>query len=158
MSIVSDAIAEFTAELVQLVDTPTGDLGFGSDLSCTDDLTEDAAELPGDSPLAIAQSNYRRLRTPRGTVRDDPDYGIDLCMFLHEPMTPSRQIEVGGIIRSELLKDDRNESVDVTLTPRGLRDLDISIRGTLAAGGTFSLTMALVGGALLEEIAANGNA
>ena len=158
MSIVTDAIAAFTANLTRIVDAPTGDLGFGSDLSCTDDITADAAEIDGDSVLAVAQSNYRRLITPRGMVQDDPDYGTDLCTFLHEPMTQQRQQEVIGIIRSELLKDDRNETIDVTVVAATLRTLALAVNGTTATGD-FSLTMALTDGqVLLKELVANGNA
>jgi hypothetical protein len=159
MTIVTDAIAELTSQLVRVVDAPSGELGFGSDLSCGDDITPDAAELPGDSILAVAQANYRRLNTPRGRVPDDPEYGIDLCAFLHEPMTSHRQDELGGIIRSELRKDDRNDpdslSVQIEASLRGLK---IAIQGKTETG-TFSMTMALENGAmLLKEIAANGNA
>ncbi len=160
MTIVTDAIAEFTEQVTRVIDPPAGDLGYGTDMWCADDLAPDMAEVPGDSPIAVAQSNYRRLLTPRGSIPDAPDDGIDLRSFLHEPMTQKRQQEVASIIRSELRKDDRNETIEVAFRVASLREMQITVTGTLAdSRGSFVLVMALTDSELLlKEMQANGNA
>lgn len=147
MTIVEDTIAELTAALTRDVDIPEGEFGFGTDLSCSTDLTPDCAEVDPFSADAVREANFRRLTTPRGSLLDDPFYGIDVASFLHEPMTLKRQAEIVGIITNELSKDDRNdpESLAVTLTVSGLRLLGIDARGQCAAG-PFSLTIAIQNG------------
>jgi hypothetical protein len=154
MTIVHDKIAEFTAELEREVETPSGDLGYGSDLSCTDDITPDADEIPGDSLRALAESNYRRVTTRRGSIPDAPDDGVDINDYLNQGITPEKLAEIPGILKNELEKDDRNEpgSVAVVMTPTGADTYDIAISGT-AAAGPFSLTFAVKDGeATLKEI------
>lgn len=158
MGIVQDQIAAYTAALTRNVAAPTGDLGYGSDLSCRDDVTADMAELPGDSPEAIAQANYRRLITPRGSLPDDPDYGLDIQGYLSVGMTAKEIAEIPGEIQLELAKDDRNveSSLAVTLTQGAAGSFKIAIAGE-TANGPFSLTFAVVDGtAALESI--NGEA
>lgn len=155
MTIVHDKIAEYTAQLAREVAPPTGDLGFGTDLSCTDDLTSDMAEIGGDSPLAVAQAMYRRLTTAHGTVPDDPDYGLDVRDFLNRGLTRLSLQEIPGQIRGELRKDDRIEpttlSIDMTISA-DFKSFSLDIRGE-AAAGPYSLTLAVTDGAvLLKEI------
>lgn len=158
MTIVHDKIAEYTAALMPIVAAPTGDLGFGTDLSCVDDLTYDMAEIDGDTALAVAQSNYRRITTPHGSVPDDPDYGMDIRQFLQRGLTRNSVIEIPGAVRGELEKDDRNkvESLSVAMTPAvDLKSFDLDIRGE-TADAPYSLTLAVTDGAvLLKEIQAN---
>lgn len=149
-----DAIAEKAAEVLRVMPAPTGDLGYGSDLSCADDLTATMDEIPGDSILAVAQSNYRRLRTSRGTLVDAPDDGLDVQSFLHRAMTPTEIAAITGQIRLELKKDDRNETLDVTLTDLGGGSFELRVRGTTSEG-PYTLTMALTDSEiLLREMAA----
>ena len=156
MTIVDDTLAELIAAIPRVMAAPTGDLGFGSDLSCRDDLTQNMVEVPGDSIQAVAEANYRRITTPRGSLLDDPDYGIDVREFLHQPATTQRQSEIAAIIRAELLKDDRNDEISVSLQSTNAgRDWTIYIDGQTAEG-PFSLTIALTdGAALLKDITAN---
>lgn len=160
MTIVQDKIAEYTAALSRIVPVPTGDLGFGADLSCTDDITHDAAELPGDSPLAVAQANYRRLTTPHGSVPDDPDYGLDVRGFLNRGLTQKSLQEIPGQVRGELRKDDRNDPSNLVVTMTILPDFksfDLDIRAQ-AATGPYTLTLAVTdGGVLVKEISGNAS-
>jgi phage baseplate assembly protein W len=161
MTIVHDKIAEYTAELEALVAPPTGDLGYGGDLSCTDDLTADMAELDEHDPLLVAQSNYRRLRTPRGSLPDDPDYGFDLVELLNQGLTVRSAQEIEGQVRGELEKDDRNDmsALTVTVTLSGdLKAFDLDIR-SISADAPYTLTLAVTdGGVLLKEIQSNASA
>jgi hypothetical protein len=158
MTIVTDKIAAYTAELARVVSVPTGDLAFGSDLSCTDDLTADMAEVPGDSPLAVAQANFRRLTTARGTVPDEPNYGLDVREFLNHGLTRKSLQEIPGQVRGELTKDDRNDasalSVEMVIAA-DFKSFDLVVRAQ-AAAGPYSLTLAVSdAGALLKEITGN---
>ena len=154
--ILSRAIADATAALEPVVPTPTGDLGFGSDLSCTDDLTPDVAELDGSDPTIVAQAIYRRLITPRGRLLDDPDYGFDVRGLLHRPTTQTDLFGMQGQIRNEIRKDDRvdTDGLSVTVIMTSAVQLDIEISGRTVTGEDFSLTMAVTdGGVLLKELA-----
>jgi hypothetical protein len=152
MTIVHDKIAEYTALLEREVELPSGDLGYGSDLSCTDDITPDADEIPGDSLRGLAESNYRRVTTRRGSIPDAPDDGVDINDYLNQGITPAKLAEIPGILKNELEKDDRNSDVAVTMTPTGADTYDIAISGS-AAAGPFSLTFAVANGeATLKEI------
>jgi hypothetical protein len=151
-SIVRDELARLTGDVVRVVDPPTGDLGLGSDLDCTDDLTEDMAEVPGDSPLAVAQSNYRRLTSARGSIPGSPNDGFDVIALLNKGMTRDQVTGLAGQIKSELEKDDRNQNVTVTLIPTGGSDFDLDVRGETATG-PFTLIFAVVdGAAAVKEI------
>lgn len=165
MSIVTDAIAEFSVGLTRVVPAPTGDLGFGSDLSCTDDITQDAVEVAGDSPLAVAEANYRRLTTARGSMPDDPnepepgiaDYGLDIVGMLNKGVTAQTLVELPGQIAAELQKDDRNDpgTIQVKVDLVG-KVLNVDVRGE-TAGQPFSLTFAVVDGkATLQQITGEG--
>lgn len=113
MSSVTAFIAAETAKLVRLVPTPTGALGYGTDLSCTSDLTETMDEVDPLSPVAIQQSLIRRLTTRRGRLPDDPSYGLDIRGFLNHGTPASEFIAIEGQIRQEVLKDDRVSSAVV---------------------------------------------
>lgn len=158
MTIVTDTIADYTAELVPVVAAPTGDLGYGSDLSCVDDLTSDMAEVAGASTQAVAEAIYRRLTTPHGSVPDDPDYGLDLLEFLNRGLTRRSLFEIPGFIRGELDKDDRilTDALSVTMaTSPDLKSFEVNIRCE-DAGAPYSLTLAVTDGVvLLTEIQAN---
>lgn len=148
--------ALFTAEAATLsatfvVDT-TADQGFGSDLSCTDDIDAAGTELSGDDPRCVSQACYRRLTTQRGTVVDDLDYGFDLTELLELGMTRVALSRVPGMVRAELMKDDRVESVLCTVSNVTSESFDLNISGTCAKG-PFTLTVALSdAGALLKEM------
>jgi phage baseplate assembly protein W len=146
-------IAEYVSNTSRIADPPTGDLGYGSDLSCTDDLSEDWSELDGSDVRLVAEAALRRLTTARGTLLDDPDYGLDLRSFLHRGQTPADLLAMRGAVRSELLKDDRIDdgALTVELIRSGV-EIQISISVT-ASEAPFALTLAVTdSGALVGEI------
>jgi len=152
---VADAIATETASLTREVATPTAPFGYGSDISCARDLEEGMPEVSGQTVLA--QALVRRLDCPRGALPDDGDYGIDLRSYLNRGLTVDQVRGLAGAIRSELTKDDRVDTVAVTVTPTPTGE---SIRVSIAVvprdatlGGPFTLILAVTdGGALIEEM------
>jgi hypothetical protein len=115
---------------------------YGSDLWCEDDIDDLASELPSTNPLIVAQANYRRLSTERGTLIDDPDYGFDLLGLIHHGVTQDFIASIPGQVKNELLKDERNETVECTISNVTARSFDVEIRGTTAEG-PFDLVVAL---------------
>lgn len=145
------ALDALTAQTERVTEPATADLGFGSDLACADDLDESFAELPGDSAQLVSEAVCRRLTTPRGSLLDDPDYGIDLRSYVNRGGTDAELNELRGIVTSEVSKDDRIETVSVVVTRAGTA-LDVAISGETAAG-PFDLTLGVTdSGALIQEI------
>lgn len=129
---------------------------YGSDILCGDDATPTFDEVPGDSGLAVGYAVWRAITSARGSIPGAPDRGYDVRDLLRKPATRSELATWAPILRSEILRDDRVASCDVTVR-RGYGDLwTIEIRGVVSDGaGGFELTGELSpGGALLKEIQA----
>lgn len=140
-------------------DPPTGPVGWGSDLSCMDDLTEDCAELDGFDAKIVAQSVYRRITTPRGSLLDDPDYGVDVMQFLSSGMTTKELRAIEGQLHGEIAKDDRVDAVVCSaIFTQSTRSLEIRIDASLVdSSETFALTVAVNSdGSNLVEMLING--
>lgn len=103
--------------------------GFGVEIYCADRMRT-GRYVSGR--LALAQAVYRRLTTPRGTLRDDLSYGIDLPGFVGRVATAIAIAALPGIIHAELLKDDRIADTAAEITAatnsNGLVTLTIEIR------------------------------
>lgn len=95
--------------------------------------------------LLVAQALYRRLITPRGTLLYDTSYGLDLSELVGEVGPELAAAALPGMIRNELMKDDRVSDVGATITvvTEGAEtELVIEIAAVLAESGeTFSLTV-----------------
>lgn len=110
----------FAAELAlyPTAPTPTPDengLGYGTDLSCTDDFAIDFGEVDPRSTRAISEALYRRLTTPRGSLPDDASYGYDVRAQLNRGATPVQIQAIGAAIKGECGKDDRVNDATVTI-------------------------------------------
>lgn len=153
MSTFGDAILAVSAALPTVSPRSLpADSDFGSDLACVDDITADAAELDGDNPRIVAESDARRLQTDRGSLIDDPDYGWNLEQLIQRPMTPAEIATIPGQVRGELLKDDRHETLTVWTEGRTTANLLVHVSGTTAKG-PFGLTMAITNaGVAVKEI------
>ena len=152
---VLDAIDADLATLERAVPAPSSDLGYGVDLSCVSDITEDLAEVDPFSRQAIAEAVISRLTTARGSLPDDPDYGIDLRSYCNRGVTAAELRNLSGSCRSEILKDDRVEDATVGVIVAGPA-LSVGVRLTPAnpAVEPFSLTFVVTSGsATLEAIA-----
>ena len=130
-------------------------MSYGLDTWCSDSLR--TGRLASGRVL-VAQALYRRQITPRGTLRggdEEANYGIDLAGYVGADPALSAVI-LPGIIRGELLKDDRVSDVVVEVlsatTAAGLVTLTIT-ESVLLHGDSepFSLTIAVsaVGAVLL---------
>lgn len=154
--IVLDAIAADTATLTRLVPSPLEPFGYGTDLSCVEDVTEDLAEVDPFTVRAIGEALARRLTTPRGSLPDDPDYGLDVRGYCNRGVPITELQDLSGQIRGEVTKDDRVEDAAVTVTIPARNQLHISVTVTPVdpSLGPFSLTFAVVNGQLtLESLA-----
>ncbi len=83
----------------------------------------------------LAQAARIRLSTPRGSVLDAPDDGIDVTDWLSKAMGAGEIASLEGTIELELLKDERFFSVKATV--------DAS---TLLSDGTLTITLEIVSG------------
>jgi hypothetical protein len=79
---------------------------FGSDFSCTTDLTPTLAVVSGLD--CLAEALVRRLGSRRGSLFYDPDYGTDLRQFLHGHASGYAMAQA---CESECSKSERVQSV-----------------------------------------------
>ena len=130
----------------------TGELGFGSDLSCVYDLTPTMEMVGGNSVEIIQQSLLRRLITPRGSLYDDLDYGLGVSLYLNSSMTVQQRQEIAGVIQGEMMKDDRLESCSVELTESSqyVAEVVVSCVAIDPNLGEFALTFGLTETTVVE--------
>ena len=119
---------------------------FGTDLDCADDLTAEMREVSG--PIVLAQNLCRRLSTPRGMVIDAPNYGFDLRTLLHKGLTSTQVAEIPGVVRAEVVKDERVESAEVEVLSYADEAMSLGIRCDTAEG-PFSLTLDVTAAAVV---------
>jgi hypothetical protein len=120
-------------------------LGFGRDTNCTDSL-KTGRTVTG--LVLLGQACYRRLITPRGTLRggeDESVYGLDLSGYVGRS---PRNVEAAlpAQIRAELLKDERvtDAATTITKTVSGpATTFTIRILVTASTGETFALVLAV---------------
>jgi hypothetical protein len=97
----------------------------------------------------VAQAYYRRLTTPRGTLRggeEEDAYGFDVCGYVGAVGTAVAVRALPAQVAAELAKDDRGTgaSCQATLTtdPNGLTAILLNITATLADESVdFALTL-----------------
>lgn len=115
----NDAVAQSLAAqlptLKRVVDAPTGDLAWGTDLSCVTDLHPTLAEVDPRSPRAITEAVTRRYLTPRGALLDDAGYGLDVRSHLNRGVTQRDLRAITGALGGEAQKDDRVTSAEVRM-------------------------------------------
>lgn len=151
--LVRDFIAAETAALTPVATTPSDATGYGIDLVCRDDLTATMRETRTDTIESLAQDLYHRQITPRGSLPDDPDWGIDVLDLLNRGATPQHIAAVPLIVAAELRRDDRVRDVTVTAefdgTTLALTELIEPEDPTLTP---FSLIVSVTDGATLLEL------
>jgi hypothetical protein len=153
MTVVSDFIDAEVALLAREVVSPVAPFFYGVDLSCVEDVTDDLAEVDPNSVTALGEALLRRLTTPRGTLPDDRNYGIDVRSFCNLGMSTQDIRDLASKIRSEVTKDDRVDDAAVTIGNPVTSDLSIAVQVTPVdrALGVFTLTLAVTDGQLLLE-------
>lgn len=121
----------------------TTSVDFGRDTSCTTELR--TGRFATGARL-VAESDFRRLTTPRGMLRggeEEANFGLDLTELVGSVATKGDAAALPGRIQSELMKDERHESVAVTIleTVEGPAVFwDIRVEAVTAAG-PFTLTL-----------------
>jgi len=150
----SDGVLEFiaaeTAALTRLVPVPTGELGYGRDLSCVTDITETLEEVDPFSVQGLGEALLRRLITPRGSLPDDADYGIDIRGYCNRALTRQDLLALEGEIRAELAKDDRVAQVQPTVTwASPSLNVKVMVEPAIPGMRPFALTLAAENGAVL---------
>jgi hypothetical protein len=88
-------------------------INYGRDLSCTDSIK--TGRFASGLRL-VGEALYRRLITRKGYCPGAPDYGLRVADYLGTDTTPGDIIKLQGLIKQELRKDERIDSVDVTVT------------------------------------------
>lgn len=99
--------------------------------------------LPGRTVSGMAvveQAQAIRLLTRRGSCPGANGHGIDLRDYLHREMTAAELARIPGVVRAELLKDDRVRSVEPRLVPNGTT-YDLEVRGVTKRGESFALVV-----------------
>ena len=147
---VRENIAGQIAELERVVDAPTGALGYGTDLSCVNDLTPTLDEVDPNSVRAVGEALVRRFTTPRGKLPDALDYGLDIRGYCNRGLTVAQLRELASQMRAEARKDDCVDDATVTVTSAGAT-LNIALRVVPADPTltTFDLTFAVTSAEVL---------
>lgn len=129
MSTITDMLAaELAADLTPaLVPTPTEPFGYGSDLSCVFDFTDNFDEVDPNTREGLTEYAFRMLTVDRETVPDAPGSGYNIIKVLNRGMTRADMRAQEGFIRGEVLRDDRLDAVRVEITI-GLEKRDTPIR------------------------------
>ncbi len=152
--VVRDTIDTELALLERVAPTPSAPFGYGTDLSCTSDLSEGLLEVDPFSTRALAEALMRRLDTPRGALVGDPNYGYDLRAALNRGVTEQDVRAIAANVRAEIEKDDRVDFAAVTVTPSAdgstLR-VQLVITPVDPSIGGFTLTLAVTSAELLIE-------
>lgn len=102
-------------------------------------------------PAVVAQALYRRLITPRGTLRggeEEENYGLDVAGYVGAVGDRVAAAALPGLVRGELLKDDRVADIDaaaaIATDAAGLTYVELSIRVVLQdESEPFTLTVAV---------------
>lgn len=150
-----DDIRTDIAQLEKLVPTPTEPFGYGVDLACVDDLTEDMQEVDGFSRQGLAESCIRFLTTDRDSIPDAPGRGWNVRRLLNRAFTASELAAQEGLAAAELEQDDRIVSATVTLEiVRKTRTVNMhfTVEAEDPALGTFEFTAAVTDGDALLEL------
>lgn len=93
--------------------------GYGKDLWCLDS-TQPGRFVTGNT--LVAQAIYRRLTTPRGTLRGNLSYGYDVVGLIGSIGTDDAAVVLQFAIRAEVMKDDRVQDVDVAVTRTSIEE------------------------------------
>ncbi len=113
---------------------------YGSCWSCVTDLTIPSTIASGKR--VVAEAVCRRWQTPRGTLVDDPNYGLALVDYINDDLSPTDLAQLQHDAASEAEKDERVLSCDVSivLTKAGVLIIDGTIN---TAEGPFQLVVSI---------------
>lgn len=114
---------------------------LGSDLSCVQDI--DPGGLEVSEKLCLVQAIARRLMTPRGRLIDDSNYGYDLSQWLGADIGPAELAQIRTFAQAECLKDERVQSVTITVTFQAAVNILLVQVALVAAQGPFQFVLAV---------------
>lgn len=137
-----EVLASSSADYVpEAMATPSTDQ-YGRDLAGVADVDQLFMEIEGDD--AMVEALARRLITPRGTLIDDDDYGLDLRSYINRKMSEPELAALPSAVANELRKDEGVLDVSCVLTTFDvgqLIELEIEVdRGDGPLQFTFALT------------------
>ena len=119
-------------------------IDFGRDISATDTFSTGRFST---GIRLVAEACYRRLITPRGSLRggeDEANYGLDLRELIGVTNLKTTAAALPGRIRAELEKDERIDSVTVDVLTEvdasGLASFTITVEA-ITGEGPFVLTL-----------------
>lgn len=125
---VLDFISAELAALQRIVPLQLPPYGYGTDLSCTSDLTPDMAETDPNSLQGLAEMLVRWLTTDRGSVADAPERGFNIRRLIGKGMTPDDIRSAQAQICNEATEDDRIDSAACNLEVVNLTAINIRLR------------------------------
>ncbi len=122
--------------------------GYGRAMWCTDQIR---SGRHASGWRVVAQAYYRRLTTPRGTLRggeEESAYGFDVCGYVGAVGEAIALRALPAQVAAELAKDDRGTGVSceaaINTDANGLTSIALTITATLAdESGDFTLTLAV---------------
>jgi phage baseplate assembly protein W len=152
--IARDTIAALIAAQVRESSTTIAPFGYGVDLVCATDIDRNLAETDSTTVASLAQDAFHRVTTPRGSLVDDPNYGVDLRALLSTGLTPSTTRSIATLVHGELIKDDRIADTTVTLAISGgvklpVYTVTITITPADVSLAAFDLVVSVTDGAAL---------
>lgn len=154
-STVETALSEMIAELEVTSSVPVAPYGYGSDVSCANDIDARWTEI-SDTALIIAQHCVRRIDTPNG-LPDKDDWGISITDYCNRPTTRKELNELEGKVFGQLIDDDRINELFVSAEPStDYTTLTVNVRIVPEDPSTEDFTLILSvsdTGVILEEMA-----
>lgn len=131
-------------------------MSWGTDTWCADTIR--TGRLVTGVTL-LAQAIYRRLTTPRGMLRggqEESAYGFDISNYIGATGLRTAAAALPNIVRAELLKDDRLESVVVrTALDESTSTITLTV-DAIPADETESFTLTLSASELEVSILGTG--
>ena len=124
---------------------------FGLDLACMTDLSPTMAETA--SMVTLAQALVRMVTTPRGSVVDAPNWGIDVTAYVDGPMDARGAQKVASLMDAQFRQDDRVLRSSTQATWNASTETLRTVSAIITSNGPIRLTLDIsnVTVALLES-------
>jgi hypothetical protein len=110
------------AAVPRIVPTPTGTLGYGTDLDCESDMTETASST-SDPYQVLAQFVFHLVTTTKGMLPGDSaeekGWGLNLLDMIGQDTGRANARDWSVSLRTEILKDERFSDAQATVTSTG---------------------------------------
>lgn len=114
---------------------------FGVDLAALPDLDPLFSLVSGRAVLLEAIA--RRLRTPRGALFYDPEYGLDLTGYVNESLSRADALALEAALAAECRKDERIRAAGASVAfEPATRTLRITVR-LFDDAGPFELVLSV---------------